>query len=101
VHLGAQTLAAPAGCGEKVVLGIRAEDLEPANDGIAFTVRVTEPLGSHTMLTGEAEGGQQARVMAASDARPATGEVLYLRPRADRVTWLDPQTGFALKARPA
>jgi multiple sugar transport system ATP-binding protein len=101
VHLGAQTLAVPAGCGASVVLGIRAEDLEPANDGLAFTVRVTEPLGSHTLLTGDAEGGQPARVMAPSDARPAPGEVLYLRPRADRVTWLDPQTGAALEAHQA
>jgi multiple sugar transport system ATP-binding protein len=97
VHLGAQTLAVPRGCGASVVLGIRAEDLEPANDGLAFSVRVTEPLGSHTLLTGDVEG-QQARVMAASDARPAPGSILYLRPREDRVTWLDPQTGMALEA---
>jgi multiple sugar transport system ATP-binding protein len=94
VHLGAQTLSAPKGAGASVVLGIRAEDLEPANDGLAFTVRVTEPLGSHTLLTGDT-AGQQARVIAASDARPAAGAVLYLRPRADRITWLDPQTGMA------
>jgi multiple sugar transport system ATP-binding protein len=81
-------------------MGIRAEDLEPANDGLAFTVRVTEPLGSHTLLTGDAEG-QQARVIAEADARPASGAVLHLRPRVDRVTWIDPQTGFALERAPA
>jgi len=100
VHLGAQALDVPAGSGASVVLGIRAEDLEPANDGLAFTVRVTEPLGSHTLLTGDAEG-QQARVIAASDARPAPGVVLYLRPRPDRITWLDPQTGMAWEAAQA
>jgi multiple sugar transport system ATP-binding protein len=63
-------------------------------------VRVTEPLGSHTLLTGDIDG-QQARVMAEADARPAPGAVLYLRPRADRITWIDPQTGMALEAEHA
>ncbi len=94
VLLGSQALTVPAGAGATVVLGIRAEDMEPANDGLLFTVRVTEPLGSHTLLTGEAES-QQLRVIAESDARPPAGGTLYLRPREDRITWLDPQTGMA------
>jgi multiple sugar transport system ATP-binding protein len=100
VVLGAQSFAVPAGSGASVVLGIRAEDLEPADDGMAFSVRVTEPLGSHTLLTGDVDG-QQARVIAESDARPAPGSILHLRPRADRITWLDPQTGMALEAEHA
>jgi multiple sugar transport system ATP-binding protein len=100
VRVGAQALPVPSGSGGSIVLGIRAEDLEPANDGLAFSVRVTEPLGSHTLLTGDIDG-QQARVMAEADARPAPGAVLYLRPRADRITWIDPQTGMALEAEHA
>jgi len=96
VRLGTQILQAPATGGASVVLGIRAEDLGAAEDGMAFNVRVTEPLGSHTLLTGDVEG-QQVRVIAESDARPAPGSVLYLRPRADRITWIDPQTGMALE----
>jgi multiple sugar transport system ATP-binding protein len=100
VRVGAQALPVPAGSGGSIVMGIRAEDLEPANDGLGFSVRVTEPLGSHTLLTGDIEG-QQARVMAESDARPAPGTVLYLQPRADRITWMHPQTGMALEAEHA
>jgi multiple sugar transport system ATP-binding protein len=100
VRIGAQTYPVPTAGGASVVLGIRAEDLEPADDGMAFSVRVTEPLGSHTLLTGDVDG-QQARVIAESDARPAPGAVLRLRPRADRITWIDPQTGMALEAEHA
>ncbi|MBS0560091.1 MAG: ABC transporter ATP-binding protein [Proteobacteria bacterium] len=88
------TLAAPGR--ERVVLGVRPEDLEPAESGLAFTVRVAEPMGSHTLLTGEALG-QPVRIVAPSDWRPAPGERMFVRPRPDRIVWLDPETGAALE----
>jgi multiple sugar transport system ATP-binding protein len=95
VRLGSLTLRSPIAAGD-IVLGIRAEDMDEAKDGLAFTVRVAEPLGVHTLLTGTAEG-QLLRVTAAPDARPPPGQILHLRPRPDRITWLDSETGHALE----
>ena len=96
VRLGSMDLIAPSQA-PLVMLGLRAEDIEAADEGFAFTVRVAEPLGVHTLLTGTAEG-QMLRVTAPPDARPAAGEILTLRPRAERITWLDAETGQALTA---
>ena len=62
-RLGALTLTPPAGSGERAVLGIRAEDLETAdaNSGFAVEVRVAEPMGSHTLVTGMADGPADPR----------------------------------------
>ena len=64
VQFGAVSLAAPTNA-DTVVLGIRGEDLEMAEPsaGFPFEVRVTEPMGSHTLLTGSVVG-QQIRVVA-------------------------------------
>ena len=100
VMLGPLRLAAPAAVPD-VLLGLRAEDLLPAtsSDGFAFEVRVVEPLGSHVLLTGATQG-QTIRVVApsADDVRaaPAPGEMLYFKPKPDRLTWLDPATGSKL-----
>ncbi len=95
VRLGNLTLHAPT-ASTSVVLGIRAEDIDFADPGVLFTVRVAEPLGVHTLLTGNVEG-QLVRVTAAPDARPVAGETLMIRPRQDRITWLAADTGHALE----
>ena len=89
---------APPGAASDVVLGIRPEDLEPVAeaDGFPFIVQVVEPLGSHTLLTGQAGDGV-IRVMAASDLRPAAGSVLHLRPHPQRVSWFDVKSNTALE----
>jgi multiple sugar transport system ATP-binding protein len=99
VQLGAVSLAAPTNA-DTVVLGIRGEDLEMAEPsaGFPFEVRVTEPMGSHTLLTGSVVG-QQIRVVAPSDARPQQGAVLHLRPLPDRISWMDPASGASLGAK--
>ena len=82
------------------MLGIRGEDLamvEPSA-GFPLEVRVTEPMGSHTLLTGSV-GGQQIRVAAPSDARPEQGTVLHLRPLPDRISWMDAGSGASLGAK--
>jgi multiple sugar transport system ATP-binding protein len=103
VVLGNLRLAPPAdasrpGYASRIVLGIRPEDLEPVAepDGFPFTVQVIEPLGSHTLLTGQA-GDSAIRVMAASDLRPAAGSVLHLRPHPQRVSWFDATSNTALE----
>jgi multiple sugar transport system ATP-binding protein len=100
VRLGALTFSVPTAAAT-VVMGIRGEDL-PITDaakGLSFLVRVIEPMGSHTLLTGTVEG-QMVRVMAPSDRRPAAGEVLQLCPTADRISWMDAATGAALERQP-
>jgi multiple sugar transport system ATP-binding protein len=99
VQLGAVSLAAPTNA-DTVVLGIRGEDLEMAEPsaGFPFEVRVTEPMGSHTLLTGSVVG-QQIRVVAPSDARPQQGAVLHLRPLPGRISWMDAASGASLGAK--
>ena len=97
VRLGALTLKSPAGSEGQIVLGVRPEDLEPtvAAEGFSFTVRVTEPLGPHIMLTGESVG-QQVRVVVPPDRPVRVGATMHLRPRYDRVVWMDPASGVAI-----
>jgi multiple sugar transport system ATP-binding protein len=97
VRLGALTLAAPKGSEGHIVLGVRPEDLEataPA-EGFPFAVRVTEPLGSHVMLTGET-ASQQVRVVVPPDNPVPAGAIIHLRPRSDRIVWMDPASGTAV-----
>jgi multiple sugar transport system ATP-binding protein len=83
-----------------VVMGVRGEDFEiVTTGGMPFEVRVVEPMGSHTLLTGIVVG-QQIRVVAPSDARPQSGAQLQLRPLPDRISWMDAESGAALDAKP-
>jgi len=82
--------------GEKRVMGIRGEDMDVAEDGLEFTLRVAEPMGSHTLLTGTV-AGQQIRVVAASDFVAKPGALLHVRPRPDRIRWMDAESGAALE----
>jgi multiple sugar transport system ATP-binding protein len=99
VRLGTLSYEPPT-TSETVVMGIRGEDLQIAGDGegLAFEVRVIEPMGSHTLLTGNVEG-QQIRVVAPSDARPGQGTILRLKPLPDRISWMDAASGAALGTR--
>jgi multiple sugar transport system ATP-binding protein len=96
VQVGALSFAPPTAAAT-VVLGIRGEDLQIAGDGFEFEVRVVEPMGSHTLLTGTV-AGQQIRVVAPSDARPGQGVILHLRPLPERISWMDAASGAALEA---
>jgi multiple sugar transport system ATP-binding protein len=80
---------------DSIVLGLRGEDVAITEDGIPFTVRVTEPMGSHTLLTGDA-AGQQIRIVAPADLRPGAGALLHLTPAPGRISWMDAKTGAAL-----
>jgi multiple sugar transport system ATP-binding protein len=75
------------------VLGVRPEDLKPvAAGGFSFTVRVAEPLGPHIILTGETLG-QQMRVVFPAETPVRVGATIQLRPRNDRIVWMDPASG--------
>ncbi len=81
------------------ILGIRPEDLDivPNGDGMAFHVSVVEPLGAQTLLTGTANN-QMIRVALAGEHHIPPGADLHIRPRPDRIRWMDAATGRALPA---
>ncbi len=100
VRLGTLTLKAPRGAGSSVMLGVRPEDLEltEGGDGFPFRVQVPEPLGSHVLLTGQADG-QNLRVAIPPDRTVGAGETVTLRPNPERIGWMDPATGLALEGK--
>ena len=67
----------------EVVLGLRPEDLVPAEAGslgaFAVTVRVVEPLGAETLLLVEVAGRELAVRLAGRDAMPVAGEQRYFQ----------------------
>jgi multiple sugar transport system ATP-binding protein len=90
-------IAAPRAARGETLLGIRAEDLDIADGGFPFVVRVAEPMGSHQLVTGDFDG-QPMRVVVAADRPTAPGETLHLAPKRGRIIWMDPATGKAMEA---
>ncbi len=81
-----------------VTAGIRAEDIDVAEDGgLPFDVGVCEPLGATLLLTGRIDG-QLARVSVRPDSRVRPGDRLGLTPNAGRIVWIDPADGKAMGA---
>lgn len=78
-----------------IEFAIRPEDLEPAEQGIAATVRVVEPLGAHVLVTCDVEG-QLFRAVLDNRSVAKAGDVLYLAPQAGRIRWFDTETQMAI-----
>jgi len=95
VRLGSLELRPPPGGDGTVMLGVRPEDLAQAENGLDFRVQVVEPLGSHLLLTGTAEG-QPLRVVVPPDTVVRAGETIALRPDVAHIAWMHPETGEAL-----
>jgi len=96
VDLGGQTLAAPHPAGA-LTLGFRGEDLTvvPPSDGLAMSVRVAEPMGSHLLLTGRI-GDAVVRVVAPPASPVKAGDRIGLRLDPARVVFMDPSSGTAM-----
>ncbi|HEY8596119.1 MAG TPA: ABC transporter ATP-binding protein [Devosiaceae bacterium] len=94
-EVAGQTYDGPAAARKTIDFAIRPEDLEPAEQGIAATVRVVEPLGAHTLATCDV-GGHLLRAVLESDTVVRSGDVLHLQPRPDRIRWFDPDTTLAI-----
>lgn len=86
----------PAG-GDRLDFAIRPEDVAIAPGGLPAIARVVEPLGAHTLVTCEVNGGL-FRAVLDSDLRIAPGDELSLVPKADRIRWFDPETSNAVTA---
>jgi multiple sugar transport system ATP-binding protein len=81
--------------GKRVMLGIRAENLEtlaqPADDAIPVEVMVVEPLGSQNLLTVEI-GANIIKVATHPTFLTGPGQTIWLRFPADKIRWVDPES---------
>ena len=89
------TLDGPKAPGDKIEFAIRPEDLTLAPGGLKATARVIEPLGAHTLVTSDVEGGL-FRAVLESDVSVSPGDELSLVPKPDRIRWFDPTSTNAL-----
>ncbi len=87
----------PAGGPAALQFAIRPEDIRIAENGLAATVRVVEPLGPHVLLTCDVDG-QSFRAVLESDLQVQAGDVIKLQPMVDRIRWFDPESQLALAA---
>jgi multiple sugar transport system ATP-binding protein len=101
-ELGGHELALPAAVNgsREVVVGLRPESLELADDGLPGRVEVVEELGAdaYAHCVAALPGGE-GRLIARTDARhpPAIGERVALRPRFDEAHLFDPASGLRLE----
>jgi multiple sugar transport system ATP-binding protein len=100
-QLGGRELALPAGVNgaREVVVGLRPESLELADEGLPGRVEVVEELGAdaYAFCVAQLPGGE-ARLVARADARrpPASGDRVSLRPRFDEAHLFDAASGVRL-----
>ena len=82
-----------------VWLGIRAENIEPSaspiDGALSGAVLVVEPLGSHNLLTVQV-GGERVKVNTHADAPYQPDQPIWLRLAADKIRWMDRESGQAL-----
>ena len=85
------------GTREGVITGIRPEHLDVRAEGWAVTVETTELLGAERLIygrLGQGSGQEQLIVRIEEGAQvPATGSVIHVAPRADRIHHFDATTG--------
>ena len=107
VHIGDFLLAPEADMqpllesydGKRIVIGIRAENMEtlktPAEDALQVEVLVVEPLGSQNLLTVQI-GDNIVKVATHPTFEVAPGMDVWLRFPADKIRWIDRDSGQAL-----
>ena len=82
-----------------VVVGLRPEALELADDGIAADVEVVEEIGADAFVFASADlEGETTKLVARVEAKgaPERGSRVWLRPRAGEAHLFDPATGARL-----
>jgi len=87
--------------GDRVVLGIRAENMEmltePVADSVPVVVQVVEPLGSQNLLTVHLAGHRFK--VSTHPTFPAVADTqLFVRLPADQIRWIDPSSEQVLYA---
>ena len=85
--------------GRSVLMGIRAENMEmfntPADDAVKVKVLVVEPLGAQNLLTVNI-GNDKIKVLAHPTFKVAPNDDLWLRFPADKIRWVDRDSGKVL-----
>jgi multiple sugar transport system ATP-binding protein len=88
----------------EIVLGLRPESLELADEGLPAEVEVVEELGADAFAFCVAElGGERTKLVARVEARgaPARGERVALRPKPAEAHLFDSGTGERLVSSPS
>jgi multiple sugar transport system ATP-binding protein len=82
-----------------VLMGIRSENIEPMDvpgeGALPARILVVEPLGSHNLLT-VALGDDIVKVNAHPDSPFCPQQDIWLRPIAEKIRWMERDTGRAL-----
>lgn len=82
--------------GDRITLGIRAENMEalaePHPEAVAVDVKVVEPLGSQNLLT-VGVAGHSLKVSTHPTFAAEPGQQLWIRFPANHIRWIDPSTG--------
>ncbi len=81
--------------GQEMLLGVRAEHILIAGEGIAAKVLVVEPLGSHALVT-VLVGRTPVKVQAPIDVAVKADDPVRLRLDESRLRWMDAASGSAL-----
>ena len=85
--------------GRPIVIGIRPENMEafnqPVDGGLQVTVLVVEPLGSQNLLTIKI-GPDVLKVSTHPDFKVGAGQDLWIRFPAEKIRWIDRETGRTL-----
>lgn len=85
--------------GKPIVIGIRAENMEalaaPADDALKVRVLVVEPLGAQNLLTVKI-GANIVKVSTHPSFKVAPDQELWLRFPADKIRWVDRESGRVL-----
>jgi multiple sugar transport system ATP-binding protein len=89
--------------GQKVILGVRPEDIElvPPGQGLTTVVNVVEELGADAYVFGSAEVGEDTHsIIARVDGRrpPEKGSVIHLAPKRDHIYLFSSDSGARLPA---
>lgn len=95
-QVAGETFAGPTKQTDNVEFAIRPENLELANEGIAVTVRVVEPLGPHVLVTCTVDDNHLFRAVLDSRTTVKAGDQLHLNPQDEYIRWFDTGTGMAV-----
>ncbi|MEJ5867568.1 sn-glycerol-3-phosphate ABC transporter ATP-binding protein UgpC [Pseudokineococcus sp. 5B2Z-1] len=90
-----------AGAGSRVVVGVRPEDLDIAEQGLQVSVDVVEELGADAYIYGRAHlDGTEGEIIARVDGRrpPEKGSTVHLAPKPDHVHLFSATDGHRLEA---
>ena len=105
VRFGSSTHAVPrevvSAAGSRATVGVRPEDLELSDEGLAVQVELVEELGADAYVYGSSRiGGEDVKMIARTDGRnpPAADTVVHVVPKPDRLHVFDTRSGERLIA---